>query len=309
MKLDLENMSYLDSETEDTKLLNLGLRVTWIGLLANFLLIILKFWGGIAGKSQALVADAVHSISDFFSDIVVIVGLKVGRKSADDDHPYGHGRIETIASLAVGLILLIVAASILYDATQAIYEHRGSTPTVLALIIAAVSIITKEALYWYTIKVGHQLRSSVLIGNAWHHRSDALSSIAVLVGLVAARYNPDWYLADAFAAGLVSLFIGRVSYKLVRSALYELADTAPDSEIMEQIASISGQIPGVLQAHDIKGRQSGPLLLIDLHIVVKSTISVHEGHEIAEAVKSAVIDKIEIVGEVLIHVEPESELL
>jgi cation diffusion facilitator family transporter len=123
------------------------------------------------------------------------------------------------------------------------------------------------------------------------------------------RYNPEWYLADTIAAGFVSLFIASVSYKLIRSALYELADTAPDAEIMKNISTVAADVPGVLQAHDVKGRQSGPLLLIDLHIVVKSSISVHEGHEIAEAVKSAIIEEVGTVGEVLVHVEPEAELL
>ncbi|UCC43352.1 MAG: cation transporter [Candidatus Zixiibacteriota bacterium] len=284
-----------------------GLKVTWIGLLVNLGLIALKFWGGVVGRSQALIADGVHSVSDLFSDVVVYFGLRLGRKQADETHPYGHGRIETIASLAVGVILVAAACSIAYQAIVAIYEHRISNPSVFALVVAAVSILSKEVLYRYTLRVGRRLRSEVLIGNAWHHRSDALSSVAVLIGVGVALINPDWHIADSVAAIVVSVFIARVGFHLVKSALMELTDTAPDQSVLSRLSAVAEQTPGVLQVHDLKARRSGPLLLVEMHVVVEGTMSVHDGHEIAEKVEDRLISSAEPIGEVLVHVEPHTE--
>jgi cation diffusion facilitator family transporter len=213
--------------TPNTKGANSGERVTVIGVVANAFLIVLKFLAGIFGHSQALIADAIHSISDFFTDAVVLVGLRMGRKAPDEDHHFGHGRIETTASGIVGVSLLVVAVFIGYDASRDIYLHTESHPTWLAIAGAAISILVKEFLYRYTIIVGRRIKSAAVTANAWHHRSDALSSVAVLIGVTAAQIKPDWHILDAYAALLVTFFIVKVALEILRDALREITDTAP----------------------------------------------------------------------------------
>lgn len=285
-----------------------GLRVTWVGLAVNCLLVGLKFWGGIVGRSQALVADAVHSLSDLFSDVVVLLGLRWGRKEADEDHPYGHGRIETIASVFVGLTLLAAGIGIASQSIDAVYSHRASQPTTIALVMALVSIVSKECMYWYTLRVGLRIRSPALIGNAWHHRSDALSSVAVFIGLLLTQINPAWHMADAIAALLVSMLILRVGAKLCYHAFRELADTAPAEEILAELRQRAESVPGVLQVHDLKARYSGPQLLVEMHVVVDGTLTVHDGHKIADEVELRLLEEMELVSTVLVHLDPDTEL-
>ena len=196
-----------DHEALMRRELTSGLRVTWVGMVINVVLVVVKIAVGVTARSQALIADGVHSLSDLFSDFVVLIGLKLGRREEDENHPFGHARIETISSMIVGVTLFVVGLGIAYNAVTSIYEHRESTPGLLAIIVAFASIVLKEALYWYTVRVGRKIRSLALIGNAWHHRSDAFTSVAVLIGLTAAYWNPDWYLADAYAALIVTIFI------------------------------------------------------------------------------------------------------
>jgi cation diffusion facilitator family transporter len=300
---------FANTTTHPKQDLKAGLRVTWVGLWVNVLLIAFKLVGGILGGSQALIADAVHSISDLFSDVVVLLGLRWGRKEADDDHPYGHGRIETIASAMVGLLLLAAGCGIAYNAILAIHDHRGSSPTLLAIAAAGASIVLKEIMYWYTVGVGKRIRSRALVGNAWHHRSDALSSVAVLIGLIAAYVNPDWHLADALAALLVSLFVFRIGWSLMWTAFRELADTAPTQEVIVGLQAMASEIPGVLQVHDVRARHSGPNLLVEMHVVVDGNLSVHAGHDIAEEVTARLTREVKAVEEVVVHIEPETELI
>lgn len=290
---------------QDTKA---GLKVTWVGMIVNFLLIGLKAWGGIAGRSQALIADAVHSTSDLFSDLIVLLGLRWGRKEADADHPYGHGKIETIASLGVGLMLVMAAVWIAYSAIVSVYEHKSSSPNLGAIVVAVLSIASKEALYWYTVIVGRRIRSSAVIGNAWHHRSDAFSSVAVLIGVGASMLNPAWHLADALAAIVVSLFLFKVAAGLMWESLRELSDAAPEERILDELHHRAEQVPGVLQVHDLKARHSGPSILVEMHVVVSGGITVYEGHEIAREVRLRLLEDMDPVSEVLVHLDPESEM-
>jgi cation diffusion facilitator family transporter len=275
-------------------------------LAVNVTLIGVKFWGGIVGRSQALVADAVHSISDLFGDVVVLLGLRWGRKEADEDHPYGHGRIETIAALIVGFILLLIGLGIAYESVSSIYSHRVSRPTLLAIFVAAFSIIVKEGMYWYTVVVGRRINSTAVIANAWHHRSDALSSVAVLLGVGAAHINPNWHLADSFAALIVSFFILKVSASITWSAFKELADTVSSQEVIGEIRKRAMSVEGVLDAHDIIARQSGPHLLVEMHIVVNKDMTVEQGHTIVEMVERLLIGDMKSVNKVIIHVDPDT---
>lgn len=287
--------------------LSAGLRVTWVGAVVNILLTALKTLVGLSAGSQALVADGVHSLSDLFSDIIVVLGLRFGRKEADADHPYGHGRIETMAGMIVGLMLIAVAALLAYNAVSGLYEGVTRPPGVAAIVVAAASILIKEILYRYTIRVGTRIRSLALLGNAWHHRSDALSSVAVLIGVGAARINPDWAIADTLAALVVTYFVLRVGGKLVLAGAKEVVDTAPDRDILKQLEALATDVEGVEQAHDLKARYSGSDILVEIHIVVDPDITVRQGHRIADNARLKLLEAIPEVSRVLVHVDPEPD--
>ncbi|MCK4632252.1 MAG: cation transporter [candidate division Zixibacteria bacterium] len=285
-----------------------GLRVTWIGAAVNLFLIVFKLWVGLTARSQALIADGIHSASDLFGDFVVLVGLKWGRKSEDADHPYGHARIETISSMIVGLLLILVALGIIYNAFSAILTQQPSSPGLFAIYAAAVSVVLKEVLYWYTLAIGKKLRSMVLIGNAWHHRTDAISSVAVLIGVGVAHINPDWAMADSYAAVVVTFFIMRVGVSLVWAALRELSDTAPDEIVLQQLINCVRKVDGIRQVHDLRARYSGSQIFVELHIVVDPDQTVREGHDIAKTAKRALLEDFPDVTRVIIHVDPEPKV-
>jgi cation diffusion facilitator family transporter len=282
-----------------------GLRVTWVGLASNVALVIFKLWAGLAAGSQALVADGVHSLTDLFSDTVVLFGLKWGRAGEDADHPYGHARIETISGMIVGFLLIIVGLWIAYSAFNSIYAHRTARPGLFAIWAAAISVIIKEVLYWYTLKVGKRIKSVAVIANAWHHRTDAFSSIAVLVGVGATYINREWHLADSIAALVVIFFVVRVGGKLVWSAFKELADTAPDRGLLARISEAAFGIDGVRQVHDLRARHSGSQIFVEIHIVVDPELTVREGHAIAKQVKHTLLEDFRDVTRVITHVDPE----
>ncbi|MBU1161030.1 MAG: cation diffusion facilitator family transporter, partial [Proteobacteria bacterium] len=212
-----------------------GRKVTLVGVLVNTFLILFKLVTGIFGSSQALIADAVHSFSDLFTDVVVLIGLKISSKPPDKTHHFGHARIETLASTIVGMALIVTALYIGIEASLTIYHHTEYHPTTLALFGAGVSIVFKEALYHYTIRTGRRIKSQLIMANAWHHRSDAFSSVAVLIGVTGTLINPSWHILDAFAALLVSFFVVKVGLDILRDALREFTDTAPQPEIIGKI--------------------------------------------------------------------------
>ena len=234
-----------------------GSSVTLVGTLVNGLLIILKFVAGIWGSSQALIADAVHSISDLFTDAVVLLGLKLGGKAPDEKHHFGHARIETLASAIIGIALTVTAFYIGFEAAHNLYHHTGSQPTSLALIGAGGSVFVKEALYRYTMRTGVRIKSQVIMANAWHHRSDAMSSVAVLLGVAGTQINPNWYFLDSLAALVVSVFIVKVALTFLKKSLLEFIDTAPSAEIIQRITQCALSVEGVIDAHDLKARTSG----------------------------------------------------
>lgn len=284
-----------------------GMRVTWWGLAVNVGLAVIKFVAGTWGNSQALVADAVHSLSDLFSDIVVLLGLRWGRKGEDADHHYGHGRIETLSALIVGVILIAVGIGIIYSAVVTIRQQDFSTPGPLVLAAAFLSIVAKEAIYRYTISVGRRIRSLAIVANAWHHRTDALSSIAVLIGVTAAYLNPDWQIADPIAAIVVSGFIIKVGASLTWGSLREVVDTAPDQEVLREIVTKAVDIEGVDNVHDLRARYSGSEIFVELHIIVDPNLTVREGHDIATAVEHRLLDEMPDVTRAIVHVDPEPD--
>lgn len=282
-----------------------GLLVTWVGLVANILLVIGKIAAGLAARSQALVADGVHSLSDLFTDAVVLVGLKLGRREEDENHPFGHARIETISGIVIGAILFVVGLGIAYNALTSIYEHKMAAPGLLAIIVAMLSILLKEVLYRYTLHVGQKIKSLALISNAWHHRSDALSSVAVLIGVTAAYIKPEWHLADAYAALVVTFFIVRVSLRLTWDGLKQVVDTAPDRAVLDQLVQAALRIDGVREVHDLRARYSGSQIFVEMHVVVDPNLSVREGHYIASAVRARLVNEVSDVTRVIIHIDPE----
>jgi cation diffusion facilitator family transporter len=282
-----------------------GQKVTWVGAGANLFLVAVKFVLGILGRSQALIADAVHSVSDLATDAVVLLGLRAGRKAPDSDHHFGHGRIETLASAVVGIALIAVAAFLAYDAGTSIYQRTEYHPNWLAVVGAAVSIVLKEILYHYTVRAGRRIKSPVVVANAWHHRSDALSSVAVLVGVAAAQINPEWHVLDSYAALVVALLIAGVGARILWRAVKEVTDTAPPPEVIENMRACARGVEGVIDEHDLKVRSLGGIYHLHVHITVKGDLNVREGHAIAKEVERCLLSDIENVGEVIVHVDPE----
>lgn len=284
-----------------------GSKVTLVGVLVNAFLILLKLAAGIFGRSQALIADAVHSISDLFTDAVVLVGIKISNRPPDKTHHFGHARIETLASTIVGIALVATALYIGLQASLTIYRHSEYHPTTLALFGAAVSIVLKEALYHYTIRTGRRIKSQLIVANAWHHRSDALSSVAVLIGVGGALINPSWHILDAFAALLVSFFIVKVGLDILRDTLREFTDTAPQPEIIGKIKHCALSVNGVVETHDLRVRTSGGQYQMEIHIVVDGQLTVSEGHKIAKKVERCLVEDVGNFDRIIIHVDPESE--
>ena len=281
-----------------------GQKVTLVGALVNVVLIGLKLLGGIFGKSSALIADGIHSISDLFTDVVVLVGIWRGRRPADEGHPFGHGRIEALFTAIVGLSLLGTALYLGFQAVMDIYDRSDTHPNVLAIVGAGVSIVLKEGLYRYTVSAGRRMQSRLVVANAWHHRSDALSSVAVLAGVTLAQIKPAWRIFDAFAALLVSFFIVKVGLDILGETIRELSDAAPDTETMEKIRRSTQDVAGVMAAHDLRARTSGGKHQIEIHIVVDAMLTVKQGHAIAKAVEMTLLSTIDDVGRVIVHVDP-----
>ncbi|MBW2333629.1 MAG: cation transporter [Deltaproteobacteria bacterium] len=294
----------LESSTKSAKA---GRSVTLIAALVNAFLILFKFLAGIFGQSQALIADAVHSISDLFTDFVVLLGLRIGRKVPDERHHFGHARIETLASAIVGLTLIATALYLGIKASWNIYHHTEYHPTWLALVGAGVSIALKESLYHYTIHIGRRIKSSAIVANAWHQRSDALSSVAVLLGVAGAHIKPSWHILDSYAALCVSFFIIKVGLEILWGAISEFTDTAPQPEILSKIRQCTLSVDGVIDMHDLRVRTSGGLHQMELHIVVDGRLTVTVGHRIAKAVESCLAEEVADLDRIIVHVDPAVE--
>jgi cation diffusion facilitator family transporter len=258
-------------------------KITIIGAVVDFLLAILKVIIGVIGNSGALIADGIHSFSDLLSDGVVLYAAKHSSEEADDEHPYGHERFETVATLGLAIVLAIIGIGIVFDAFNRFSNPTELTHSTLLLSIAALSIFSKEVLYWYTLKVGKQFKSEMLKANAWHHRSDALSSIVVFVGILGSL-NGYLYL-DSVAAIVVGLMVIYIAWELGIGATKELVDTSIDAEQVEQLRNSIGQISGVNNVHSLRTRKIGHAISADVHVQVDPFLSVSEGHIISVSVE------------------------
>jgi len=292
---------------EKNQEISAGTRVTMVGVVVNALLVILKLVVGLLGRSQGLVADGVHSISDLFTDAVVLVGLRYRGKRPDDSHHFGHGRVETLSSAVVGLSLLVVALIIGLHAANNIISGQVARPGWPPLVVAALSIVLKEVLYRYTIKVGRRINSPAVTANAWHHRSDALSSVAVLLGIVGARIDASLAVLDPFAAILVSVLILKVGLDTTWGSLKEFTDTAPDGQVSDGIVACARAVPGVTDVHDVKVRSAGGQYQMEIHVVVDGSLTVSQGHLIAKEVQRCLVEEIEAMGSIIVHIDPAED--
>ncbi|KAA0445838.1 MAG: cation transporter [Candidatus Thioglobus sp.] len=280
-------------------------KITLIGALIDFALAVFKIIAGVLGGSGALIADGVHSFSDLLSDAVVLYAAKHAGEAADEDHPYGHKRFETVATLGLAIILALVGIGIIFDASTRLTNPEVLTHSTLLLVVAALSILSKEALFWATIKVGKNCKSAMLMANAWHHRSDALSSVVVLVGIFGSL-NGYLYL-DGIAAIVVGLMIIFIAWKLGFGATKELVDTSIDQEKVASLRSAIGMISGVLAVHSLRTRKIGDKISADVHVQVDPFLSVSEGHIISVSVERAAKKCLQNLEDVTVHIDPEDD--
>lgn len=284
-------------------------KVTIVGSIVNFLLLVFKFFAGIAGHSAAMLADAVHSLSDFTTDIVVIVFVRIAGKPEDKGHDYGHGKYETLATAIIGLLLLCVGFGIFWNGASSIYTFlRGGqleSPGVVALVAALVSIVSKEILYQYTVIQGKKLNSQAVIANAWHHRSDALSSIGTAIGIGGAILLGDhWRVLDPVAAVVVSFFIMKVSVRLLIPCVDELLEKSLPEDVEKEIEQTVLSFPGVSQPHHLRTRRIGNYYAIELHVRMDGKITLEEAHSTATAIENKLKEMFGKGTHVGIHVEP-----
>jgi cation diffusion facilitator family transporter len=279
-------------------------KVTWVGLWVNLFLAAIKFTAGIYGRSQALVADAIHSLTDLTTDIAVIAGSHYWSRPPDENHPYGHRRLETLVTVFIGVVLIAAGIGIGWKAISALQEKHASPPGWIAVAAALASIVCKESIYRWTAMTGRRVKSAALAANAWHHRTDAFSSIPVLIAVAGARVFPSWSFLDHLGAVVVSIFILHASIKIIWPGLSELIDVGAPKETRKKIRDIALKNEGVLQVHDIRTRYISSSIQVDLHIVVDGLITVRQGHDIADDVKARIIDRIPEVLDVIVHVDP-----
>jgi cation diffusion facilitator family transporter len=282
-------------------------RVTWVGLAINLLLTAVKFVLGWLGNSKALLADALHSLTDLSTDFVVIIGSHFWLKPPDDDHHYGHGKIESLVTISIGASLGLVAFLMAANAATAIHENNFARPSWFVALGAFFSILSKESLFRWTLRKGKELRSSALKANAWHHRSDALSSIPVLITVLVAYIFPDWAFVDAIGAIMVSLFIAKTSWDILKPGFNEILDVSAPPEVASQIVEIAQNTPGVINCHDLRTRYVSGSIHADLHIVLPATMSIHDGHQISEVVVENILQHIPEISDILIHIDPSED--
>ena len=283
--------------------------MTLVGGVVNVVLLVFKFVAGILGHSAAMVADAVHSLSDFVTDIIVLVFVHISGKPEDKSHDYGHGKYETLAMTIIGIALLVVAIGIVYSGMTKIVAWAGGeqlkAPGMLALWAALLSIVLKEAVYHYSMVKAHQLRSQALEANAWHHRSDALSSIGTAIGIGGAiLLGQRWTVLDPVASVIVGLFIVKVAIDLLRDGIGDLMEQSLPDEVENEMLQLVASVPGVVKPHELRTRRIGNHYAIELHILMDGDISLREAHEKASEVEDLLRHQYGDETHVAVHVEP-----
>ncbi|KXJ49919.1 MAG: cation diffusion facilitator family transporter [Cycloclasticus sp.] len=279
--------------------------ITVIGGVVNLVLSILKIGFGWLGQSHALIADGFHSLSDLLSDGLVYYASHHAGHEADEEHPYGHARFETLATVILGSLLVAVASAIIWGAIARFFNDEVITHGWLIIVIAILSVLAKEVMFHLTMRTARETRSDLLKANAWHHRSDAISSFVVLIGV--GLEMAGFHYFDSIAALIVGLMVVKIGVDLVLGASKELVDTALDADVVEQIKQVILSISGVRELHFLRTRKMGETALVDVHILVDPKISVSEGHLISETVRLSLINEVENIGEVMVHIDPEDD--
>jgi cation diffusion facilitator family transporter len=279
-------------------------RVGWVGLICNLLLAAAKAAAGIIGHSQAVLADALHSLTDSVTDIAVILGVKFWTAPADEDHPHGHGRVETLVTVFIGLVVGAVAVGMGVEAIRGLKNEPEVVPSGVALVVSLLSIVVKEVLYQWTARVGREVGSPALEANAWHHRSDAISSIPAAIAVAVSIIDPEWAIVDRVGAVVVCLLILQASWRILRPAVDQLIDAgAPESE-RRRIEEVALGVDGVEAAHAVRTRYVGSKLAVDLHVEVDGGLSVGDGHAIAVEVREKLIAEGPNVADAVVQIEP-----
>jgi cation diffusion facilitator family transporter len=284
-------------------------KVTLVGSVVNVVLLLFKFVAGIMGHSAAMIADAIHSLSDFVTDVIVLVFIRISDKPRDKSHDYGHGKYETLAMTLIGMALLIVAAGILYSGATKIHQWLEGTqleaPGMLALWAALLSIVLKEAVYRYSMVKARQLNSQAVEANAWHHRSDALSSLGTAVGIGGAIFlGQRWTVLDPLASCIVGILIVKVAIDLLRNALGDLLEHSLPDAVEDEMLQLVASLPDVVEPHNLRTRRIGNHYAIELHIRMKGDISLREAHDKASEVEALLKRQYGQETHVAVHVEP-----
>lgn len=284
-------------------------RVTLAGSVVNLLLLAFKFVAGFVGHSSAMIADAVHSLSDFITDVIVIIFVRIAGKPVDEDHEYGHGKYETLASVIVGIMLAVVGVGLAVNGVEkTIAFFKGGpleSPGMIALVAALLSILAKEVLYQYTVIRGRKLNSPALVANAWHHRSDAMTSIATLIGIGGAMLlGQRWNVLDPLAAVVVSVFILKAAFSLMKPGVDELLEKSLPDKDKNEIAAIMTATPGVVAFHRLRTRRIGSKVAIDAHVKMDGSLSLRQAHDIASEIERSLKQRFGPDTYIGIHMEP-----
>lgn len=294
------NLAREDGERQNSEIR----QVTVAGLVINLILTTIKITAGILGNSQSVVADGIHSLSDSATDVAVLVGLKYWNQPPDSCHPYGHRRIETMVTVLIGIALALAGIFLGKEAVEKFRTGGYVVPAAVTLTVAIISVVTKELLFRWTYRVGERLKSPAMKANAWHHRTDSFSSIAVALAIGMALIDPKWALLDPVAALAVGAFILQAAYKIATPALRELADAGADEKDLKKIEQIVLRVEGVKSVHALRSRFHGAGLQVDLHIQIDGGLSVREGHVISGKAKRHLIEEGPDIVDVLVHIEP-----
>ena len=281
----------------------IAIKVSIISIILNCLLTLIKFISGVISKSSAMISDSVHSLSDVLSTFVVIIGVKISNKKADSDHPYGHERIECVSAIILSGMLFIIGTLIGINGIKNVTNSSNLVmPGVLALIASIISIISKEAMYQYTIRVSKKINSAALKADAWHHRSDALSSIGSFIGILGSRLG--FKIFDPLASVIISLCIIKVSIDIFKDAIDKMVDKSCDKEVIDKVISVIEKNESVKNIDDIKTRQFGNKAYVDVEISVDENLLLKDAHKVAEEIHNSVENEINIVKHCMVHVNP-----
>jgi cation diffusion facilitator family transporter len=279
-------------------------KVTWVGAVLNVILSAVKIAVGVAASSQALIADGFHSLSDLITDGAVIIGSRFWSEKSDEKHPYGHHRIETMVSLVIALILAVVACGIGLEAISSMQEKHITPPGIAAFFVALISIVSKEILYRWTLKKGKKIGSMALVSNAWHHRSDALSSLPVAIAVAASFYFPDLTYLDHIAAVIVSAMLLKAAFNIAAPCLNQIMDSQGDRHLKEILDELQKSDEKICEFHKIRSRSSGSSIFVDLHMLVDPSMTVLDSHALTKVVEHKLKDHNSRIVDVTIHVEP-----